>query len=147
MSRSLKIGDWETRTGDCSICKVRGVPVAWDDYTQYCVDCLRGVAKKLDAESEPVSFFGLAPQVLLIDRFVLFEVSEVVVGVAGDASRVVGKVALLPSWSENDVMIELQKSGYPTAGGIKFVGWPTTESFQLTITLDVVRVFVFKKTT
>lgn len=69
------------------------------------------------------------------DRFVLFEVFE------GEEN--VGRVALLLSWSENDVLIELKSRGYPTGGRVKFKDWPSSKNFELEIMGDVLHDFKF----
>ena len=55
----------------------------------------------------------------------------------------VGRVALLLSWSENDVLIELKSRGYPTGGRVKFKDWPSSKNFELEIMGDVLHDFKF----
>lgn len=76
------------------------------------------------------------------DRFVLFAVYETS---ARGSDRHVGQVALLPSWSENDVMTELQARGYPTGGRVKFYDWPSACCFTLEIEKDELLRFRFEK--
>jgi hypothetical protein len=145
VSRILKIGSWESKIGDCADCRSKGVPVAWDDYTQYCAGCLRRVADRLDSEGQAADPAGTGDLSALAiseisDRFVVFEVGEV-----GETVRYVGKVALLTSWSENDVMMELRSRGYPTGGAVLFTGWPSSTHFEISMGGGDHK-FIFQKT-
>ena len=79
----------------------------------------------------------MCPNDRLREGFVLFAVYE--------RDACVGKVALLPSWSENDVMTELQVQGYPTNGRVKFCGWPSATGFVLEVEGDELRRFRFER--
>jgi hypothetical protein len=72
---------------------------------------------------------------------------EFIVFTVRENNQRVGTIALLPSWSENDVMIELQSRRYPTGGRVKFDGWPSTSKFKLEIEGDELHVFHFERKT
>ena len=106
-----------------------------DQYGRTDVEAWRAVARKVLEKWQP-HFNGNGQEIAPDNsRFILFNIYE--------NNRRVGSVTLLTTWSENDVMTELQSRGYPTGGMVKFTGWPSAHKFTIAILSDELHVFCF----